>query len=241
MGFYPRYFYVIIIRKGVDLMKILIDCGHCLSGADTGAQGNGKKEEVLTREVGNKALEYFRSLGHLCELTNINSGFTSVNSSLRARVNKERSYRPDIFISIHFNAGGGTGTETYVCSTGGKAYDYAKKVNNKICESTGYRNRGVKVANYYVLTNTTAPAILVECAFIDNKSDMDKYNPNALAKAIVEAVTGSKVQTNNNAQVDTQTLYKVICGSFSVKENADKMVTKLKEKGFEAFVEKYTK
>lgn len=222
-------------------MKILIDCGHCLSGSDTGAQGNGKKEENLTREVGNKALEYFRSLGHQCELTNVNSGFTSVNSSLKARVNKEKAYKPDLFISIHFNAGGGTGTETYVCSTAGKAYEYAKKVNSKICELTGYRNRGVKVANYYVLTETNSSAILIECAFIDSKSDMDKYNPDTLARAIVEAVTGSTIQTGNNTQVENQTLYKVICGSFSIKENADKMVAKLKEKGFEAFVEKYPK
>lgn len=215
-------------------MRILIDCGHCLSGADTGASGNGKREEVLTREVGNKALEYFRSLGHECELTNINSGFTSVNASLKARVDKEKSYRPDLFISIHFNSGGGTGTETYIPARGGRAEEYATKVNNKICELTGYANRGVKVANFYVLTNTIAPAILVECAFIDSKSDMDKYNPDVLAKGIVEGVTGSKVQSG-------QTLYKIVCGSFSVKENAYKMVANLKEKGFEAFVEKYTK
>lgn len=218
-------------------MRILIDCGHCLRGSDTGARGNGKKEEELTREVGSKALEYFRKLGHECELTNIDSGYNSVNSSLKARVDKEKSYKPDLFISIHFNAGGGTGTETYVCSTKGKAFEYAKKVNSKICEITGYKNRGVKVANYYVLVNTNAPAILVECAFIDSKSDMDRYNANDLAKGIVEGVTGVKVDNINNKGV----MYKVICGAFSKKENADEMVMGLKEKGIDAFVEKYIK
>lgn len=218
-------------------MRILIDCGHCLRGVDTGARGNGKKEEELTREVGSKALEYFRKLGHECELTNIDSGYNSVNSSLKARVDKEKSYKPDLFISIHFNSGGGTGTETYVCSTKGKASEYAKKVNSKICEITGYKNRGVKVANYYVLVNTNAPAILVECAFIDSKSDMDRYNANDLAKGIVEGVTGVKVDNTNDKGV----VYKVICGVFSKKENADEMVMGLKEKGIDSFVEKYIK
>lgn len=216
-------------------MRILIDCGHCLRGSDTGARGNGKKEEELTREVGSKALEYFRKLGHECELTNIDAGYNSVNSSLKARVDKEKSYKPDLFISIHFNAGGGTGTETYVCSTKGNAFEYAKKVNSKICEITGYKNRGVKVANYYVLVNTNAPAILVECAFIDSKSDMDRYNANDLAKAIVEGVTGVKVDNINDKEVR----YKVICGVFSKKENADEMVMRLKGKGIDVFVEKY--
>ena len=78
---------------------------------------------------------------------------------------------------------------------------------------------------------------MVECAFIDSKSDMDRYNANDLAKGIVEGVTGVKVDNINDKGV----MYKVICGVFSKKENADGMVMGLKEKGIDAFVEKYIK
>lgn len=218
-------------------MKIMIDCGHCLSGADTGAQGNGKKEEVLTREVGLLVKSYLLQQGHQCELTEVNSGYSSVNASLQARIDKEKVYKPDLFASIHFNAGGGTGTETYVCSTVGQAYQYAKKVQAKIVELTGYRDRGVKTANYAVIAKTNAPAILIECAFIDSANDMKVYNADTLAKAIVEGITGVEIENKQETSNQETRLYKVICGAFAVKENANKRVEELKNKGFEAYVE----
>lgn len=218
-------------------MKIMIDCGHCLSGADTGAQGNGKKEETLTREVGSLVKTYLLQQGHQCELTEVNSGYSSVSASLQARIDKEKAYKPDLFVSIHFNAGGGTGTETYVCSTVGQAYQYAKKVQAKIVESTGYRDRGVKTANYTVIAKTNSPAMLIECAFIDSANDMNTYNADTLAKAIVEGITGIKVENKEETSNQESKLYKVICGAFRVRENANKRAEELKSKGFDAYVE----
>lgn len=218
-------------------MKIMIDCGHCLSGADTGAQGNGKREEILTREVGGLVKTYLLQQGHQCELTEVNSSYSSVNASLQARIDKEKTYKPDLFVSIHFNAGGGTGTETYVCSTSGQAYQYAKKVQSKIVELTGYADRGVRTANFAVVAKTNAPAMLIECAFIDNANDMKVYNADTLAKAIVEGITGVKVENEPGTSSQEAKLYKVICGAFSVVENANKRVEELKNKGFEAYVE----
>ena len=218
-------------------MKIMIDCGHCLSGADTGAQGNGKREEILTREVGGLVKTYLLQQGHQCELTEVNSGYSSVNASLQARIKKKKTYKPDLFVSIHFNAGRGTGTETYVCSTSGQAYQYAKKVQSKIVELTGYADRGVRTANFAVVAKTNAPAMLIECAFIDNANDMKVYNADTLAKAIVEGITGVKVENKPGTSNQEAKLYKVICGAFNVVENANKRVEELKNKGFEAYVE----
>lgn len=218
-------------------MKIMIDCGHCLSGADTGAQGNGKREEILTREVGGLVKTYLLQQGHQCELTEVNSGYSSVNASLQARIDKEKTYKPDLFVSIHFNAGRGTGTETYVCSTSGQAYQYAKKVQSKIVELTGYVDRGVKTANFAVVAKTNAPAMLIECAFIDNANDMNVYDADILAKAIVEGITGVKVEDKPGTSSQEVKLHKVICGAFGVEENANKRVEELKNKGFEAYVE----
>lgn len=218
-------------------MKIMIDCGHCLSGADTGAQGNSKKEELLTREVGALVKTYLLQQGHQCELTGVDSGYSSINASLQARIDREKAYKPDLFVSVHFNAGGGTGTETYACSTAGQAYQYAKKVQTKIVELTGYANRGVKTANFAVIAKTNAPAILIECAFIDSVNDMKVYNADTLAKAIVEGITGVEVENKQETSNQETRLYKVICGAFGVKENANKRVEELKNKGFDAYVE----
>ena len=57
------------------------------------------------------------------------------------------------------------------------------------------------------LKNTKAPAILIECCFCDNKSDVSKYTPEKMAKAIVEGVLGRKIgsstSTSNKKKVKT--------------------------------------
>jgi N-acetylmuramoyl-L-alanine amidase len=98
----------------------------------------------------------------------------------------------DYFISIHCNAGGGTGTETLIYGTGGHAEPLAKCVNNKIVKHFGLKNRGIKVrTDLGVLRLTNMPAILVETAFIDNQSDANllKHNINEFAQAIYDGIT----------------------------------------------------
>ncbi|MBD0389332.1 MAG: peptidoglycan-binding protein, partial [Nostoc sp. C3-bin3] len=52
-------------------------------------------------------------------------------------------------------------------------------------------NRGVKSGSHlYVLKNTDMPAILVECCFIDSQKDMNLFEPEAMANAIVKGLTG---------------------------------------------------
>lgn len=44
-------------------MKVLLDMGHTLSGADTGTIGCGKKEQECTREIGYKLKNLLEDLG----------------------------------------------------------------------------------------------------------------------------------------------------------------------------------
>ena len=93
-------------------MKIVLDYGHCLSGADTGASGNGYREEVCTREIGKKVRAKLENLGHYVVVVSPDYAL-SVSESLRIRVSSANSAAADISVSIHLNAGGGRGTEIY--------------------------------------------------------------------------------------------------------------------------------
>lgn len=44
-------------------MKIALDYGHCLNGADTGLVGNGYKEQDCTREIGKLVKVKLEALG----------------------------------------------------------------------------------------------------------------------------------------------------------------------------------
>ena len=215
-------------------MVIGVDCGHCLSGSGTGAQGNGCKEEVLTRELGNDVMKLLRQEGHT--VINCTVDKSSSNSQqLVDRVKKANAQRLDLFISIHFNAGGGTGVECLVSHTGTKAYDEAQRVCANLAK-LGLRNRGVKVHGAYVIKNTTAPAFLIETCFIDNSNDIRLYKNkrSEVARAIVEGVLNKSIaKPVTNAK---KGVYRVVVGSYEDKVNAEKKQAELKSKGISSFL-----
>ena len=176
-------------------MRIGIDKGHTVqNGGVCGACGL-LKESVENRPVGNKVIEKLRILGHTvidcsCDYSK------DRNEQLAAIVNKANAQKLDLFLSLHLNAGGGTGAEVYTTNTSG-AKQEAKKLIDTYCNRTGFKNRGHKYAEFYVLRHTVAPAMLIEMAFVDTESDFKKWNDlgaELIANAIVEGITGQVVQ-----------------------------------------------
>lgn len=163
-------------------MKIALDYGHCLNGVDTGAIGNGYKEQECTREIGKLAKTKLEALGHSVIVVTPDSA-GSVDESLEIRVNKCPN-DADLFVSIHLNSGGGTGTEVY--TYGAKELLSARRILNNMAV-VGFNNRGIKDgSNLYVIRATSCDSMLIELCFIDNYFDMIKYagNKENLAKAI---------------------------------------------------------
>ncbi|WP_326514072.1 N-acetylmuramoyl-L-alanine amidase [Clostridium intestinale] len=175
-------------------MKYAIAVGHTLSGADYGAVGY-LIESICTRQIGELVQNYLLAQGHTVVFCRIDNA-SSVGQSLSYRVNKANSENVDLYVEIHLNAGGGTGSEVWIYRTGSTAEQYARNVVNSLAE-LNYPNRGVKTSqNLYVLRNTVAPAILVECCFVDNRADADRYNADSIARAIVKGLTGTNSNTS---------------------------------------------
>jgi N-acetylmuramoyl-L-alanine amidase len=216
-------------------MKIAVAVGHTLSGADTGAVGI-LNEGICTREIADKVKTKLEALGHTVVFCRID-GASSVNDALAYKVNLANNAGVDVYAEIHLNSGGGVGVETYCYALGGQAEKYAGKVQDALVK-LGYRNRGVKTANFYVLRNTDAPAILVECGFVDSREDCNRYNPDLIANAIVRGLTGREpvVPKPTPAPVQNKVIYRVQVGAYSIKANADKLQAELKSKGIDCFV-----
>lgn len=168
-------------------MKYGIDIGHNCP-PDTGAVGI-KSEDALVTDVGNRAMSKLKALGHEVISCTPNKA-SSVNNSLSQRCDKANSDKVDIYVSIHFNAfnGQANGTEVFAASDNGRKI--AQPVLNEIV-NLGFANRRVKDGSHlFVLRNTNMPAILIECCFIDSQKDMDLFDPEAMANAIVKGLTG---------------------------------------------------
>ena len=153
---------------GVAGQKICIDPGH--GGSDPGAVGNGLQEKTINLDIGNRMYSLFVADGASVNRTRS----TDVYVSLSGRCSISNNWGANRFECTHCNAGGGVGTETFSYSSTGTAADLRNRVNPELVSHMGTVNRGVKTANFYVLVNTTAPAILGEVAFIDNAGDAAK-------------------------------------------------------------------
>ncbi len=172
---------------------LVLDAGHGLTtpGKQTmkGSKGVIKEWEMNNR-VCNFVEEYLTPYDVKIYRTDDESGKTDVPRT--TRVKQCNQYNPHLFISIHHNAGGGTGTEVYWHP---KGTSEDKKIANllapKLADKTGMRNRGVKTEAWDVLT-CRATAILVEGGFMDTQSDYDiitsEQGQRAYAQAVVETV-----------------------------------------------------
>lgn len=172
-------------------MKIAIDIGHnvlCTNGRhDIGATGHAQEDD-LTNEVGELVISKLEKLGHTVVRT-LPASASSVSNSLYQRVTTANLSKADIFASIHFNAFNALayGTETFAKSSSGAAIGSA--INAEICK-LGFYNRGVKRANFYVLSRTSMPAVLIECCFIDSAKDMLLFDSKKMSDAIVKGLVG---------------------------------------------------
>lgn len=162
-------------------MKIVINAGHTKIGKGTGAN-NILNESIETRNIAYELMKLLSFTKH--EI--IPAVFDRSENNLKEAVDVANNKNADLFISIHLNAGGGTGVEAYTW----KGQKLPIAIN--ICENLhtmGFVNRGVKDGSkFYVIKNTKCPAILVECCFVDNVADTQKYDYKQIAYLIYQAI-----------------------------------------------------
>ena len=180
-------------------MKILLDMGHTLSGSDTGAEGCGRREQDCTREIGYKVKAKLEAVGHTVVVCSKDS-CSSLMDSLSYRANTANNAGGDLYIAIHLNAFNNNAYGTEVYTYGGKEFTEARNVLANIV-ALGYSNRGIKDGSrLYVIKNTSMKSMLVECCFIDNQSDMGRYNADNFANAIVKGITGTTVESDTPSE-----------------------------------------
>ena len=177
-------------------MIINVHGGHSLKCRGA----SGLLDEVNEdRKVKNKVIELLRSKGHIVYDCTDDVGKTQ-NENLRNIVKKCNAHTTNLDVSIHLNAEGGTGTEVYVINDNSAAKSHADRIATNIANTLGIRNRGVKAESLYVLRKAKAPALLVECCFVDNHNDKNHWNADKCASAIVEGILGARAKETHAVQ-----------------------------------------
>lgn len=172
-------------------MKLCIDPGH--GGVQPGAVGRYSREKDLTLVISRQLRDKLSTTGIQIIMTREDDS----DVSLQQRCNIANQTSCNFFMSIHCNSFSNTsvtGTETFYNSGYNNGYALATVVNTAAVSINQNNNRGVKPADYYVLSYTTMPSILLECAFISNPNEEDMMNnpdwqdrfTDALATAIAQ-------------------------------------------------------
>ena len=159
--------------------KIVIDPGH--GGADPGGVGTGLQEKNVVLDVSKR----FKTLLDADSADTAGGGkwtalmtrSTDVAVSLAGRSAYSNNQDADRFMSIHSNAFGdasANGTETFSLVGTGLSAQLRNLVQAEMITAWKLTNRGNKTANFAVLRDTAAPAVLHELAFITNATDAAK-------------------------------------------------------------------
>ncbi len=169
-----------------------IDIGHNCP-PDTGAVSGQYREDILAKQVGELVIKKLTERGHKAvSVTPITA--SSVMNSLRQRARKANWLRVDYFVSIHFNAfssKSANGSEVWIYNYHSSARSLAQEVLDNIVD-LGFRNRKVKAGNFAVLRYTNMPAILIECCFLTSDKDMNLFDAEKMATAIVDGLVGEE-------------------------------------------------
>lgn len=163
-------------------------------------------------------------------------------------ISDSNAWNADLHLSIHTNAGGGSGPLVMVYSKESHNMEYANPIYKQLLNnSLNKKGFGVALGSDYTpghympaeLKNTTAIAVYCECEFHDNKKlakwiieNVDNI-ATSIAKGICEAENLAYIEKNKK-------VYSVQVGAFYTKDYANSLLDKAKKAGFkDAFIKEW--
>ena len=231
--------------------KIALTAGHylntpgkrCMKSLDS----NETREWVLNDRIADKVEKLLqRYTGYELIRTDDTTGKKDV--SLTARTNAANNFKADFYLSIHHNAGinGGNGGGIVAIvhpNASAKSVEWQKDLYNELIVETGLKgNRATPLAkmNLHEVRETNMPAVLLELGFMDSATDVpviltEKF-ADQCAKAIVKVLVKRGGLKEKPVEQTTGKVYRVQVGAYSVKANAEAMLVKLKQAGFDGFI-----
>ncbi len=159
-----------------DAPVIVVDAGH--GGTDLGARGKTPycEEKKLCLQTARLVKQYLNQLGYRVIMTRN----ADAAVSLQQRVAIADQANADLFVSLHFNSSRNPtahGIEIFFCdskeekSRANSSRKLADSILSRVLRRTLATSRGVKKGNFYVIRETSIPAVLLEGGFISNPTE----------------------------------------------------------------------
>ena len=190
------------------MFKIALDAGHglytsgkrCLKSLDP----NETREWWLNNRICDKIEEKMKSYNNY-EILRVDDTTGQKDISLNNRTNAANNWDADIYLSVHHNAGvyGGTGggPVTIVYLTPSETtLKYQKIIHEEFIKSVGkFGNRYDEMPkqNLHVCREARMPSILIECGFMDSKTDVPLILSEEFAEKAANGLVNALVKIGN--------------------------------------------
>lgn len=202
------------------LPVIIIDAGH--GGEDGGAVGiDGTYEKDINLQISlkvNDILTLFGYKTHLIRTTDtaIHTTGDTIRqrkvSDIRNRTATMDLYENCIYLSVHQNKYDDSriwGTQTFYSANCDESREFAGHIQNAVKSQLQPNNkRQIKKSgtDIYVLYNATKPAVMVECGFVSNQSELnqlkDSTYQNNMALSIATGIINYNIsEVQNGSEV----------------------------------------
>ncbi|WP_298393310.1 N-acetylmuramoyl-L-alanine amidase [Flavobacterium sp.] len=196
------YILVTLFCANLHSQIVVIDPGHGY-GATTSNNPDGRTAtEIETAlAVGLKTRTLIQNsctswTVQMTRTTNLNSWI-----SVTQRATMSNNWNADRLLSIHCNAGGGTGTETFYCTTDDTTtapdIAFAQKIQADMVTNGAFNNRRCVEDNSFlgyhlgVLRYSNATGCLNEIGFVDNTADAAKLTSDSWRDSFAQAYFNS--------------------------------------------------
>lgn len=198
-GLFPNARGVSIGAREGRVFTVVVDAGH--GGVDGGAVGSKSKvaEAGLNLTVAKLVQEKLEQSGIavLMTRTDENALGPGKKSDMQARKKIMNTEGVDIVVSIHMNKFKDSsvhGAMAFFMPDSEKGQKLAQFVIDAVCASTEQNARKASKADFFMLRESPAPSVLVECGFLSNAVEeqklLDPDYQEKLADGIVRGVIG---------------------------------------------------
>lgn len=204
------------------MFKLALNAGHgkgtagkrCMKKLDK----NETREWVLNSRICEKIEVKLKAYSG-CDLLRLDDPTGNKDIALKKRTDAANNFDADFYLSIHHNAGveggSGGGIETYVYT---KASKESKEWQNSLYRALinytdlkGNRSDGTRSKNLHECRESKMPCVLIECGFMDSKTDVPIILSNKFAEQVANAcveVIVKKAGLKKKTDVKTETTIK---------------------------------
>ena len=164
--------------------------------------------------------------------------------SMQDKCKESNAFGADLHVPIHTNAFNGkvSGPRMFCYSVPGKGYDACKAVFAELAPLSPGASENIQQASYYEVRVPSAPTAYIECEFHDNAATAKWIVEHtvdigeAIARGICDYFGVTFKEKEQPKPATTGKLYRVQVGAFAVRANAEKMLRRLKDAGFEGYI-----